>query len=146
MLSQFAVCVVFSRLSIGDIGFAELSNENSPEPASTCKLDAEISGRCFEETGSLRIMESASAGPSDPVECLYFPHAAQSDILRAAQKDEICLRALESSIRDVVHGYLGSASLHKYGGAIRALATTAYYATSIGAKQSLPKCGPLHAR
>lgn len=82
-------------------------------------------------------MNQGVVGPSEAAESLYFPRAGQSDILRAAQKDDICLRALESSIRDVVHGYLGSASLHKYGDAIRAISTTAYYATSTGAQNLL---------
>lgn len=78
-------------------------------------------------------MDRAPDPSSHSVEALYFPRAAQSDILRAAQKDELCLRAFESSIREVIYGYLGSASLHQYGDVIRALATTVYYATSIGA-------------
>lgn len=96
---------------------------------------AETYSRGLDKVSYVKAMDHSLERSSDAIAALYFPRAAQSDILRAAQKDELCLRAFESSIREVVYGYLGAASLHKYGDAIRALATTAYYATSVGTYQ-----------
>ena len=62
-----------------------------------------------------------------------FPSAAQPDIVRSVQKDNLCYDMLESSLTDVVQGLLGPAAVFRHRAALRTLASLLYYGSSTGA-------------
>lgn len=67
-----------------------------------------------------------------PPQMLPFPAAAQSDIVRAAQKDRLCLGVVESSVQDAVQHLLGPTFLLKHRGSIQALSCALYYGETTG--------------
>ena len=62
----------------------------------------------------------------------WFPLAAQAEIVRASQKDKLCLGVLETSLLEAAQSLLGPAFYIKHRGALHALACVLYYGTSTG--------------
>ena len=77
-------------------------------------------------------MESSDEAVATPSQAPHFPSAAQADIVRASQKDKLCLGVLEAALFEVVHGLAGPALLQKHREGLRALACLIYYASSVG--------------
>lgn len=64
---------------------------------------------------------------------LLFPRSGQSDVVRAYQKDQLCLGMVESTVREVVHSHLGPGAVARHRNGIQALSSLIYYTCSIGA-------------
>jgi hypothetical protein len=62
----------------------------------------------------------------------WFPGAAQADIVRAAQKDKLCMGVLESCLYDAVQSVMGPAFFMKHRHGLRALACALYHGTTTG--------------
>jgi peroxin-10 len=66
---------------------------------------------------------------------VWFPAAAQADIVRAVQKDKLCADVLESSLLEVVQNLMGPAFLMQHRDGLKALARALYYGSSTGVGQ-----------
>ena len=63
---------------------------------------------------------------------MQFPTSGQSDVVRAYQKDRLCLSMVESIVRETVHSYLGPGAVARYRDGIQAVASLIYYTCSTG--------------
>jgi hypothetical protein len=63
---------------------------------------------------------------------LLFPNSGQSDVVRAYQKDRLCLSMVESTVREAVHSYLGPSAVARYRDGIQAVSSLIYYTCSTG--------------